>query len=90
MFGKLNKYVRTPNRLILLLIPVAFIWMLYLVKIQLDLQRLHVDKDYLRARIVELSKEYVKAVAREKEANAIDGQSMGKLKLVATKRSISF
>jgi hypothetical protein len=36
-----------------------------------------VNKDYLRERIVELSKEYVKAVAREKEANTIDGQTVG-------------
>jgi hypothetical protein len=40
-----------------------------------------VDKDYLRERIVELSKEYVKAVARDKEANIIDGQSVGKWKI---------
>ena len=78
MYAKLYKCARTPNRLVLLLVPVVFLWIVYLVKIQLDLQRLHVDKDYLREKIVELSKEYVKAVAREKEANVIDGQSMGK------------
>ena len=81
MLKKLYKYARAPNRLALVLLPVAFIWMLYLIKIQLDLQRLHVDKDYLRKRIVELSKEYVKAVARDKEANIIDGQSVGKWKI---------
>ena len=82
MLAKLYKYARTPNRLVLMLIPLAFVWMLYLVRIQLDLQRLHVDKDYLRERIVELSKEYVKAVARDKEANTIDGQSIRKWKIL--------
>ena len=81
MLTKLYKYARTPNRLAFILLPVAFIWMLYLIKVQLDLQRVHVDKDYLRERIVELSKEYVKAVARDKEANIIDGQSVGKWKI---------
>lgn len=78
MLGKLHKYVRTPNRLVVLLVPVAFLWILYLVNIQLDLQRLHVNKDYLRERIIELSKEYVKAVAKDKETHTIDGQSIGK------------
>ena len=77
MLARLQKYVRTPNRLIALLVPLAFLWMLYLVKVQIDIQRLHVDKDYLRGRIIELSKEYIKAVARDKEANTIDGQSQG-------------
>lgn len=83
MIAKLYKYVRKPNRLILILLLIAFIWMLYVVKIQMDLQRLHVDKDYLRQRIIELSKEYVKAVANEKsnDANAIDGQSVGTYEL---------
>lgn len=78
MLAKLHKYVRKPNKLMLMLVPLGFIWMLYLIKAQLDLQRLHVNKNYLRERIIELSKEYVKAVAREKEANTIDGQSVRK------------
>lgn len=73
MFAKILKRIPKPQRLMVFFIPFAFLWILYLAKIQLDLHRLHLDKGYLRERIVELSKEYVKAVAKDRSEKSTPG-----------------
>jgi len=62
----------------IVLITLSFIWGLYLIKIQLDERSS--QPDYLKTRIIQLSKEYIQALARAKSLESIDGQvSNGKI-----------
>lgn len=60
-----------------LALPLCFFWVLYVITMQLDFQKHHISKDYLRESIVKLSKEYIRVVAKERkeELLGIDGQT---------------
>lgn len=60
------------HRIGIALILLSFLWGLYLIKIQLDERRNR--SHYLKEQIIELSKQYVHALAKEKSLNTIDGQ----------------
>ncbi|XP_031559579.1 alpha-1,6-mannosylglycoprotein 6-beta-N-acetylglucosaminyltransferase A-like [Actinia tenebrosa] len=67
-----HSFKLTSHRVGVILILLSFIWGLYLIKIQLDERSS--QPDYLKARIIQLSREYIKALAREKSLGGIDGQ----------------
>ncbi|EDO49391.1 predicted protein [Nematostella vectensis] len=62
----------SAHRIGIVFIIISFIWGLYLIKIQLDER--NSQPDYLKGRIIHLSKEYIRALAREKGVYGIDGQ----------------
>ena len=73
--GKSN-WKLTSHRIGVFMILSSFLWGLYLIKVQLDARRNH--SQYLKEQIIELSKRYVHALAKEKNFNTIDGQQSGK------------
>ena len=76
--GGKSRWKLSSHRVGIGLILLSFLWGLYLIKIQLDERRNH--SHYLKDRIIELSKQYVHALAKEKSlsVNTIDGQQSGK------------
>ncbi|KXJ25526.1 Alpha-1,6-mannosylglycoprotein 6-beta-N-acetylglucosaminyltransferase A [Exaiptasia diaphana] len=62
----------TPQRIGIILILLSLVWGLYLMKIQLE-ERTS-QPEYLKARIIELSREYIQALARAKNLDTTDGQ----------------
>lgn len=79
MRNVIYRRLRSSNRFLLFLILLCFFWILYAIKVELDIQRQQTDKDYLRGKIIALSKEYVRLVAKERkdETLDIDGQTTG-------------
>lgn len=61
----------TPYRIGIILITLSLIWGLYLMKIQID-ERAS-QPEYLKARIIQLSKQYIQALAHAKTIDSIDG-----------------
>ncbi|KAK3735088.1 hypothetical protein QZH41_011256 [Actinostola sp. cb2023] len=87
MFGSRSRFKLTSHRIGIILITMSFLWGLYLVKIQLDERSS--QPDYLRLQIIQLSKEYIQALARAKSLESIDGQmSAGELSFPCRKLEI--
>lgn len=74
---KIHSLIRRRVRFFYVILPLCFFWMIYMIKVQLDFQKQHINKDYLRENIVKLSKEYIRVVAKERREGVlgIDGQT---------------
>lgn len=70
--GGKSRWKLPSHRIGIALVLLSFLWGLYLIKIQLDERRNH--SYFLKEQIIELSKQYVHALAKEKSLNTIDGQ----------------
>lgn len=62
--GTFRKCRLTSSRLGFILIVLSFIWGMYLIQVQLNERQS--QSEYLKEKIVALSKEYIDAVAKEK------------------------
>ena len=62
--GRWFKFRLTSHRIGVILIIFSFIWGMYLIQVQINDRQS--QSDYLKEKIITLSKEYIDAVAKEK------------------------
>ena len=76
------KFRLSSHRLGVVLIVLSFVWGMYLIQIQLNDRKS--QSDYLKAKIISLSKEYIDAVAKEKGLTSTGDADNGKVFLLQT------
>lgn len=68
--GRWWKFRLTSHRLGIILIILSLVWGMYLIQIQLNDRQS--QSEYLKQKIIELSKDYIDAVAKEKGLRATE------------------
>lgn len=66
----------SSHRLGVILIVLSFVWGMYLIRIQINDRKS--QSEFLKAKIIALSKEYIDAVAKEKGLTAVSDVDNGK------------
>lgn len=68
-FSGWMKFRLSSHRIGIILIVLSFVWGMYLIRIQLNDRQS--QSEFLKAKIIALSKEYIDAIAKEKGLNAL-------------------
>lgn len=68
-FSRWKKFRLSSHRIGIILIVLSFVWGMYLIRIQLNDRQS--QSEFLKAKIIALSKEYIDAIAKEKGLNAL-------------------
>lgn len=75
-FSRWMKFRLSSHRIGIILIVLSFVWGMYLIRIQLNDRQS--QSEFLKAKIIALSKEYIDAIAKEKGLNALGDYDDGK------------